>query len=50
MEDCVEVEVCVESDVDLVCTIMLKKMLRYAEYPKADTIAMELGVEEATDT
>jgi len=48
--DCVDVEVCVESDVEVVCTMMLKKRLRCSEYPKVDTIEMELGVVQGTET
>ena len=50
MEDCFDVEVCVESDVDVVCTIRSKNNLRYTEYPKVDTIEVELGGEEVTET
>jgi len=50
VEDCVDVKVCVESDVDVVCTMRWKNSLRYTEYPKVYTIEMELGVEEGTET
>ena len=43
-------EVCVESDVGVVSTMWWKKNLPYTEYHKVDTIEMELGVEEVTET
>jgi len=50
VENCVVVEVCVASDVNVVCTMRWKKNLRYNEYPKVDTTEMEFGVEVWTKT
>ena len=42
--------VCVESDFDVVCTVMCKKKLRRTGYLQDDTIERELGEADGTKT